>query len=78
MRLRCATVELELLDLSAEGLAVESHESLRVGARYRFTLEMEGATESFVGAVLWCRMVATRPGAGGDVLPVYRAGIARS
>ncbi|MDX1501817.1 MAG: PilZ domain-containing protein [Thermoanaerobaculia bacterium] len=79
-RLRSPTLEVRLLDLSEGGLAVESNEALRIGARYRFTLEGEGAAggESFVATVLWCRLHRTLPRSGGDVLPVYRAGLARA
>ncbi len=63
-----------ILNLSRRGLAIETGSALRVGARYRFTVTGGERSVEFEGRILWCRLRATRP-AGGDVEPVYRAGI---
>ncbi len=63
-----------ILNLSQGGLAIETGSALRVGARYRFKVTGGERPADFEGRILWCRLRRTRP-AGGDVEPIYRAGI---
>ena len=76
-RLRSPTLKGTVINLSPVGMAIETHQSLRIGAQYHFLLDREGKPMRFEGRVLWCRLSATVPGADGDVTPVYRAGIER-
>lgn len=66
-----------LVEMSRGGLSIEAHEALSPGQAYTFTLKIGEYEETLRGRVLWCRLRATRKTEGGDVLPVYRAGISR-
>ncbi len=67
----------QVLDLSRDGMAIESHQAVRPGRRYTFTLTIGDHVETLAARVLWCRLQTTRRLPNGDVLPVYRAGIER-
>lgn len=76
-RLRSPTLKGSIINLSPGGMAIETHQSLRIGAQYHFLLDREGRPMRFEGRVLWCRLKGTVTGDEGDVTPVYRAGIER-
>jgi hypothetical protein len=77
-RLKSAALTARLLDLSDEGLAIESRCALRVGACYPFSLRGDPTDGGpFQGRVLWCRLHRTEPGENGDIHAIYRAGIQR-
>ncbi len=65
-----------IVNRSPSGLAIESHEALRIGDRYSFTISSDEEQTRLKGRVLWCRLASTRLESNGDVTPVYRAGIA--
>ncbi len=66
-----------VLDLSRDGMAIESCTALRPGQLYSFTLTIGDHVESLEARVLWCRLRTTERLPGGDVVPIYRAGIER-
>jgi hypothetical protein len=68
----------KVLDLGPGGMAIEAGEALRPGRQYTLTLTIGEHVESVAARVLWCRLSATRRLPGGDVIPVYRAGIERA
>ena len=71
------TIQGRVLDLSRAGMAIEAQEALRPGERYELTLTIGEHVETVEARVLWCRLAATRRLEGGEVAPVYRAGIVR-
>ena len=76
-RLRSPTLKGTVLNLSPTGMAIETHQNLRIGAQYHFLLDRQGKPLRIEGRVLWCRLNATVTGDDGDVTPVYQAGIER-
>ncbi len=76
-RLRSPTLKGRVINLSATGMAIETHQSLRIGSQYYFLLDRKGRAMRLEGRVLWCRLKATVTDGSGDVTPVYRAGIER-
>lgn len=65
----------KVVNLSLDGLALETASPLKVGWEYSLSLHDGGERIAISGKVVWCNLVATRPQRGGDVAPVYRAGI---
>lgn len=66
--------EVEVLNMSLTGLAVECRRPLEIGKEYEFTLE-EGAERVTLKAnVEWCHLVRTEP-SGEDVVPVFQSGL---
>lgn len=68
------TVHGQVLNLSMDGLAIETATALRPGKRLSFKIDGEGSTVT--GRVKWSRLSTLRPGKGGDREAIYRAGIA--
>jgi hypothetical protein len=66
----------ELLNFSAGGLAIETTHSLRVGALYTFRLGRPWMSFRVTGCVRWSRLARTRRARGGEVTPIFVAGIA--
>lgn len=67
--------DITIVDLSVKGVGIETHSALNVGRRYRLRVYRAGAPLDLDGNVAWSRLVRTQRTAGGDILPVYRAGI---
>lgn len=70
------SVEVTILDISVGGMQVETASHLTVGRRYSFKLCREGRTLQLRGKVAWSVLTGTARLDGGDVAPVYKAGIA--
>ncbi len=71
------TIVGRVLDINRNGMSIESHTAMRPGSRYTLTLSIGDHAETLEAQVLWCRLLATRRSPNGDVIPIYRAGIAR-
>ncbi len=72
---RSSQIQASLIDLSRDGLAIESLEHPPIGGTLVFALE-QGATRADAdGEVCWCNLKRTYRTAEGDVVAVYRAGI---
>lgn len=69
------TVGVQLLDISAGGMQVETRSHLAVGRSYRIKLRRGTDAMDIAGRVAWCRLVGTRSSDGGEVAPRYVAGI---
>lgn len=72
---RSARLNARLLNLSAVGAAIETTDRPRIGAEVLCELEDEQTVALIPGEVRWCRLGRTASDDGGDVVPVYRAGI---
>lgn len=67
--------EVGAVNVSADGLAIESPAWLPVGRRYSVTFERRDEPLTVTGSVVWSSLVSTRKTPAGDVAPIYRAGI---
>lgn len=66
----------DLIDTSEAGLGIRTTQPLNIGARNVFYIRKGNVRASFRGEVRWCQIEDTRYRMGGDILPVYRSGIA--
>lgn len=69
------SMEATVLNLSLDGMALETHSWLSVGREYRFTVLRGEETLTLPGEVMWCNLVRTTRDSRGETLPVYRAGV---
>jgi Tfp pilus assembly protein PilZ len=67
--------EFELVDVSLDGIGVQSVLPLQIGRLYTGTIEWEGERLSVAGRVAWSVLARTTKSPNGDVLPVYHSGI---
>jgi len=74
-RLRLS-MDATILNLSVDGMALETHSWLSVGRKYSFKLRRdEHGDIPLTGEVVWCNLVRTARDERGETLPVYRAGV---
>lgn len=70
------SMDATILNLSVDGMALETHSWLSVGRKYSFKLRRDGeGTIPLTGEVMWCNLVRTSRDERGETLPVYRAGV---
>ena len=72
---RSAVLNARLLNLSANGAAIETSDQPRIGAEVLCELENEQTSTLIPGEIRWCRLGRTTNNESGEVIPVYRAGI---
>ncbi len=72
------TVDAQVINISLSGIGVRTSTQLHVGRSYGFRLGQEPNTILVSSSVVWCRLAQTHRRSGGDVAPVYKAGIAFS
>lgn len=72
---RSPQIQATLVDLSRDGLAIESLEHPPIGGTLIFALEQGPSRVDADGEVCWCNLKRTYRTAEGDVVAVYRAGI---
>ena len=72
---RSHQIQASLVDLSSDGLAIESLEHPPIGGTLVFALEQGKARVDADARVCWCNLKRTYRTADGDVVPVYRAGL---
>jgi len=65
----------KILNLSLDGVALETGGYLHIGRSYSLKLTHGDEELALPGRVVWCRMVGTASGEGGDSTPVYSAGV---
>lgn len=70
-----APVAARILDVGSFGMKLETMENLPLGRQDTFELVARSRTLRVPGHVTWCRLVRTIKTAGGDLVPVYRAGV---
>ena len=68
------TFQGQILNLSLDGLAIETTTAIRPGREVSLKIDGEGVTVT--GHVRWSRLQSLRRGEGGDPEPIYHAGIA--
>lgn len=69
------STDAKVVNLSLNGLAVETSSYLQVGRDYSLRLQHPKHPMRVHGEVVWCTLVRTRRDQRGDVVPVYRAGL---
>ncbi len=69
------TTEGRIVNLSLDGIALETGETLQIGRLYKLKLRHASEELLLKGRVVWCRMVRTDQNDHGEVAPVYAAGI---
>ena len=72
---RSSQIQASLVDLSTNGLAIESLEHPPIGGTLVFALEQGRARADADAEVCWCKLKRTYRTAAGDVVAVYRAGL---
>lgn len=66
--------EVKVIDISISGISVKANRRLNIGGDY--TLKLEGRkTISLRGTVIWCSLTDSRKGPGGEMIPMYSAGM---
>ena len=64
-----------ILNLSLDGVALETSDYLEIGRSYSLKLTHEEEELALRGRVVWCRMVRTEQTEEGDSVPVFNAGV---
>ncbi|MFQ5350208.1 MAG: PilZ domain-containing protein [Thermoanaerobaculia bacterium] len=65
----------KILNLSLDGMALETSDYLQVGRSYSLKLTQGEEELALNGSVVWCRMMGTTQTEAGDTIPVYSAGL---
>ena len=73
-RMFCA-VKAKVLNISLGGMAIEISRRLEINREYSVKIEAEDGKFDFKGKVVWASLVGSLRGHGGDVIPVYQAGL---
>jgi hypothetical protein len=68
-------MEVQVVDLSLGGMALETNGYLQFGRRYSVHLENGGRRATLIATVAWCKLRGTKKNPAGEVVPVYRAGL---
>jgi len=68
-------MEVQVVNLSLGGMALETNDYLQFGRRYNVNLDNGGQRISLVATVAWCKLRRTEKNRSGEVMPVYRAGL---
>lgn len=68
-------MDFVILNLSDEGMAIETRRCLRVGTNYPFSLRYRRSVVAVDGQVKWCKLNRTIPLRNGESEALYRAGI---
>ncbi len=73
-RMFCAE-KAKILNISLGGIAIEISRRLEINSEYSIKIEAEEGRFDFRGRVVWASLVGSLRGHGGDVIPVYQAGL---
>ncbi|MDH3255811.1 MAG: PilZ domain-containing protein [Acidobacteriota bacterium] len=69
------TTDAQVLNMSLDGMSIETSSPLKVGRQYSLKLEEHGNALPLRGVVVWCSLVKTTRSERGEIKPVYKAGI---
>lgn len=69
------TTNATVLNLSLDGMSLETFNPLKIGRKYSLKLEEGEGHLPVEGTVVWCTLVKTTRDSHGQVRPVYRAGV---
>jgi c-di-GMP-binding flagellar brake protein YcgR len=65
----------KVLNISLGGMAIEISRRLEINREYNLKIKAEDGRFDFKGRVVWAILVGSLKGHGGDVIPVYQAGL---
>ena len=68
-------MDAKVLNMSLTGMAMETGSMLKVGSNYRLQVPFDGEILDLPADVKWCHLVRTQVSDGGEVVPIYHAGI---
>lgn len=68
--------QVEVLNVSVSGLAIQTTERLQLGRTYTIRLAGGGEEIDVTGTIRWCHLARSRPKPNGEPEPVYEAGLA--
>jgi hypothetical protein len=66
---------IKIIDMSLDGLSIETDKKLHVGKEYILHLEYEGKTWSIKGSIAWSTFKQNEISNKRDAFPVYKAGM---
>lgn len=69
------SVDAKVLNMSLDGMALETRSWLAPGRRYSFKLHEDGEEVRLEGEVVWSNLVRTARDERGEAAPIYRAGV---
>lgn len=69
------TIDVNVINMSLDGMAVESSKRLNVGRAYSLKLRHGNKLIKLTGKVVWCILTRSDRKAEGSVVPVYKAGL---
>ncbi len=67
--------KVKILDISIGGVSLKADRRLNIGSEYVLKLEDRNRFISVKGLVVWSSLSETREGPGGEVAPIYTAGM---
>lgn len=73
-KMLCAE-KARVLNISLGGMAIEISKRLEINREYSLKLESKDDRFDFRGRVVWASLVGSLRGHGGDIIPVYQAGL---
>jgi Tfp pilus assembly protein PilZ len=66
---------IKIIDMSLDGLSIETDKTLNIGKEYTLHLEYEGKTWSIKGSIAWSTLKQSDRNNKEDTIPIYRAGM---
>lgn len=69
------TMDIKVIDMSLQGMKIESSRRLDVGRKYSIRIGKKGEMIGLSGLVVWCTLSRTTNSTEGEFVPVYQAGI---
>jgi len=66
---------IKIIDISLEGLSIETDKTLNLGKEYILHLEYEGKTWVLKGSIAWSKLKQNGKNNKGDTVPIYWAGM---
>lgn len=69
------TEKAKVINISLGGMAIEISKRLEINREYSLKLESKEDRFDFKGRVVWASLVGSLRGHGGDIIPVYQAGL---
>jgi len=67
--------EVKVLDISIGGIRLKANRRLNIGSEYALKLEDKNKVVSLKGAVVWSSLSEHKDITGGEVVPIYTAGL---
>jgi hypothetical protein len=74
--IRNALLVGRVIDLSLGGLGIETMTALRIGSRHNFSVVFAEKPVTIEAEIRWCRLTQTIGKGPGEVVAIYRAGLA--